>query len=85
MHSSTFFRALQRYERDKQEKLADQRRRSSGDISMLGLGLSGSVASRGTLASRRFTMPFPKPGREDESDEVSIAIQYSTVQYPLFL
>ncbi|XP_063602186.1 uncharacterized protein LOC134778215 [Penaeus indicus] len=43
------------------------RRRSSGDISMIGIG--GSISSRGSMASRRFTMPFPKPGRADEDDE----------------
>ncbi|XP_047477734.1 uncharacterized protein LOC125031182 [Penaeus chinensis] len=55
------------YEQQEKQKRDDMRRRSSGDISMIGIG--GSISSRGSMASRRFTMPFPKPGRTDEDED----------------
>ncbi|KAK7079087.1 hypothetical protein SK128_001195, partial [Halocaridina rubra] len=64
-----------KYEREVEERLDDQRRRSSADASILGLG-GGSIASRGSLNSRRFTMPFPKPKAEGYSDEDSDVGEY---------
>lgn len=55
------------YEQQEKQKREDMRRRSSGDVSMIGIG--GSISSRGSFASRRFTMPFPKPGRTDGDDD----------------
>ncbi|XP_066961152.1 uncharacterized protein [Macrobrachium rosenbergii] len=51
-----------KFEQEIADRRDDNRRRSSGDISILGVG--GSIASRGSLGSRRFTMPFPKGKRE---------------------
>ncbi|XP_068239417.1 uncharacterized protein [Palaemon carinicauda] len=51
-----------RYEQEIADRMDDNRRRSSGDVSILGVG--GSIASRGSLDSRRFTMPFPKANVE---------------------
>ncbi|XP_042885117.1 uncharacterized protein LOC122261481 [Penaeus japonicus] len=55
------------FEQQERQKRDDMRRRSSGDVSMIGIG--GSISSRGSLASRRFTMPFPKPGKPDDDDD----------------
>lgn len=65
------------YEQQEKQKRNDMRRRSSGDISMIGIG--GSISSRGSMASRRFTMPFPKPGRTDEDDDDEL--QYDMSNY----
>ncbi|XP_071540730.1 uncharacterized protein [Panulirus ornatus] len=59
--------AREQYEKEQWEKREDQRRRSSGDVSILGLGTS--LASQGSLNSRRFTMPFPKVGKEAQDDD----------------
>lgn len=67
----TVSHAQDKYEQAQRDRMEDQRRRSSGDISILGVG-GRSLASQGSRSSRRFTMPFPKPVRDDileEADE----------------
>lgn len=61
---SSFSHAQERYEQAQKDRMEDQRRRSSGDISILGVG-GRSIASRGSRSSRRYTMPFPKPARDE--------------------
>ncbi|XP_050732695.1 uncharacterized protein LOC127006625 [Eriocheir sinensis] len=64
---SSFSQSQDKYEQTKRERMEDQRRRSSGDISILGVG-GRSIASQGSFSSRRFTMPFPKAKRDGDSD-----------------
>ncbi|XP_063844482.1 uncharacterized protein LOC135091061 isoform X1 [Scylla paramamosain] len=61
---SSFSHAQEKYEQAQRDRIEDQRRRSSGDISILGVG-GRSIASQGSRSSRRYTMPFPKPARDE--------------------
>ncbi|KAG0729923.1 hypothetical protein GWK47_029335 [Chionoecetes opilio] len=63
-YSASSLRSQERYEQAQKDRINDQRRRSSGDISILGVGGS-SLASQGSRSSRRYTMPFPKPARDE--------------------
>ncbi|CAL4059737.1 unnamed protein product [Meganyctiphanes norvegica] len=56
-----------KYNKENEERIDDERRRSSGNISMLGLGNNrGSIGS--VASSKRFSMPFPTKDRKPRNN-----------------